>query len=55
MMGNQPTSVDATVFGFLTNTINVPIESPVKDYALSKRNLVSYCNRMTREFFPEIG
>ncbi|MCI0655392.1 MAG: glutathione S-transferase family protein [Methylococcaceae bacterium] len=55
MMGNQPTSIDAIVFGFLTGAINVPIESPVKDYALSKRNLVDYCDRMTREFFPELG
>lgn len=54
MMGSEPTSVDATVFGFLTNTINVPIESPVKDYALSKQNLVDYCSRMNAEFFPEL-
>ncbi|MGH8556759.1 MAG: glutathione S-transferase family protein [Methylococcales bacterium] len=55
MMGSQPTSIDAIVFGFLTNIINVPIESPVKDYAISKRNLVTYCDRMTREYFPELG
>lgn len=54
MMGTRPTSIDATAFGFLTTTINVPIESPVKDHALSKENLVGYCNRMTREFFPEL-
>ncbi|MCI0653931.1 MAG: glutathione S-transferase family protein [Methylococcaceae bacterium] len=55
MMGSHPTTIDATAFGFLTTTLNVPIESPVKAYAQSKSNLARYCNRMTREFFPEIG
>ncbi|MGH8553824.1 MAG: glutathione S-transferase C-terminal domain-containing protein [Methylococcales bacterium] len=55
MLGERPTSLDATAFGFLTDTIHVPIESPVKEYALSKQNLVNYCDRMTRECFPELG
>ncbi|MGR9108545.1 MAG: glutathione S-transferase family protein [Gammaproteobacteria bacterium] len=54
MMGDNPTSIDATVFAFLTNTINLPIESEVKNHALSKKNLVDYCNRINAEFFPEL-
>lgn len=53
-MGNQPSSLDATAYGFLTNTLGCPIESPVKDYALSKQNLVDYCQRMTTQYYPEL-
>lgn len=54
MLGAQPSSLDASAFGFLTNTINVPIESDIKNYIRSKANLVRYCDRITEEFFPEI-
>ncbi|MGZ8185068.1 MAG: glutathione S-transferase family protein [Methylobacter sp.] len=53
-MGQQPTALDATAFGFLVNTIGCPIESPVKEYALTKKNLNDYCRRMQAEFFPEL-
>jgi len=53
-MGDKPTSLDASAFGVLVNTLACPIESPVKDYALSKNNLSDYCNRMQAEYFPEL-
>ncbi len=53
-MGNKPTSLDASAFGILINTVCGPIESPVKDYGLSKKNLPAYCDRMMAEFFPEL-
>jgi hypothetical protein len=52
-MGDKPTSLDASAFGILINTICGPIESPIKDYGLSKNNLLVYCDRMMAEFFPE--
>jgi glutathione S-transferase len=53
-MGDKPTSLDASAFGILVNTLACPIESPLKDYALSKNNLRVYCKNMQAEFFPEL-
>lgn len=53
-MGNEPTTLDASAYGMLINTIGCPIESPVKDYALGKKNIVDYCTRMQSKFFPEL-
>lgn len=54
-MGDKPTSLDASAFAILVNTLSVPIESPAKDYGLSLSNLVAYCERMTKEFYPELS
>jgi len=54
-LGERPSSLDATAYGFLANTIACPIESPVKEYALAKENLVAYCQRMKKQFFPELA
>lgn len=53
-MGDQPTSLDASAYGILVNTLGCPIESPLKDHALSHKNLLNYCRRMQAEFFPEL-
>lgn len=53
-MGDRPTSLDATAYGFLINTLGCPIESPVKEYALSKPNLIDYCQHMTARYYPEL-
>jgi hypothetical protein len=54
-MGDKPTSLDASAFGILLNTICTPIESPAKDYGLSLKNLPAYCDRMMMEFYPEFA
>lgn len=48
LMGDKPTELDATGYGFLANIMNVPIESPVRDEARSRTNLVAYLERMQR-------
>jgi glutathione S-transferase len=53
-MGENPTSLDASAYGILVNTLGCPIESPLKDYAVSKTNLVRYCQRIQAEYFPEL-
>ena len=53
-MGNRPTSLDASAYGILVNTLGCPIESPLKEHALSKNNLLEYCKRMQSEYFPEL-
>jgi glutathione S-transferase len=53
-MGKRPSSLDASAYGILVNIIGCPIESPLKDHALSKPNLHDYCRRMQAEFYPEL-
>lgn len=53
-MGKQATSLDASAYGILVNTLGCPIESPLKVHALGKQNLLDYCRRMQAEFFPEL-
>ncbi len=53
-MGKQPTSLDASAYGILVNIVGCPIESPLKDHALSKQNLLDYCRRMQAEYYPEL-
>ena len=54
-MGENPTSIDASVYGFLINIIGCPIESPIKETALEQTQLVAYCQRMQNQYFPECG
>ena len=54
-MGDKPTSLDASAFGILINTVHGPIESPVKEYGKVKKNLTAYCDRMMTEFYPELS
>jgi glutathione S-transferase len=53
-MGEQPTTVDATVYAYLANLLEVPLETPVKGFGLSRDNLVRYLQRMRSRFFPEL-
>ncbi len=46
LMGARPTSVDASVYGLLTNIADAPIATPVKDDALGRANLMAYVKRM---------
>lgn len=50
-MGDQPSSIDACVYGFLANILAVPIDSPLKDYAMTLPNLTQYCDRMRSAYF----
>jgi glutathione S-transferase len=54
LLGDQPTSFDATGYGFLVNTLGCPIESPVKQHALSKPNLVQYVERMQTRYYSDL-
>jgi glutathione S-transferase len=50
-LGNQPTTVDATLYGFLANILWVPIESVLKEHAKRLKNLEAYCQRMKEKFY----
>lgn len=52
--GAQPTTLDASAFGLLINIASCPIESPLKEYTLSKENLVNYIERITHDFYDDL-
>lgn len=51
IMGDKPSSIDATVFGMLINLLSIPVESPLKGYGLEMNNLNAYCERMKEKYF----
>jgi glutathione S-transferase len=52
-LGDEPTSIDATMFGFGVNVVGVPWEAPEKKYFMGKQNLVDYVHRMKKRYFAE--
>jgi glutathione S-transferase len=53
--GDQPTGLDAIVFGALATSMLTPIESPIRDFLRSQPALVAYADRMRARFFPELA
>lgn len=54
-MGDHPTTVDATVFAYVANVIEVPLSYPTKEVGLGLPNLVAYTRRMRSRFYPEMS
>ena len=52
-LGEQPASVDATVYAFLWQIINAPYASALKDAALNQPNLVAYTQRVSERWFAD--
>ncbi len=50
-MGDEPRSIDATVYAFLANLVWPPVESPLKRHAKSYPQLEAYCQRMRSRYF----
>jgi glutathione S-transferase len=53
-LGDKPTTLDASAFGFLINTFGCPIESPLKEHGLSKGNLRNYIDRIKTQYYPDL-
>ena len=53
--GDEPTGVDAIVFGTLATSVLTPIESPIRDFLRSQPACVAYAERMRMRFFPELA
>jgi glutathione S-transferase len=53
--GDEPTGVDAIVFGALAASVLTPIESPIRDFLRSQPAVVAYADRMLARFFPELA
>lgn len=53
-LGDKPTSLDASAFGFLINTFGCPIESPLKEHGLTKDNLRNYIERIKLQYYSDL-
>ena len=51
LMGEKPTTVDASVYGLLANVVSVPLSSPFKDHADKYPNLAAYCQRIQEQYY----
>jgi glutathione S-transferase len=52
-LGDEPTSIDACIFGFLGVSAYVEGDNPLFRHAASLDNLMRYCERMRLRYFPE--
>ena len=50
-LGANPTETDAVAYGQLANIILAPIATPVKDEALSRKNLVAFVDRFRARYY----
>jgi glutathione S-transferase len=55
LTGDKPCSSDAFVFGIVTSILTPPLDIPLRAAMQEHANLVTYCDRMTRQFFPELA
>jgi glutathione S-transferase len=53
--GDEPTTIDAIVFGTLATTVLTPIESPIRDFLKSQPACIAYAERLRARFFPELA
>lgn len=51
LMGENPTSLDATGYGFVVNLLRVELPSVLSDYTQQFENLKGYCDRMEARFW----
>jgi glutathione S-transferase len=49
-LGDQPRTLDASVYSFVRHLTDVPFDWPGRDYTRSKTNLVAYADRMRARF-----
>jgi glutathione S-transferase len=53
LLGDAPSSFDATVYAFLMSITAFPVESPVQLYTKAQPNLMHYCERFQQRFFTD--
>jgi len=50
-LGESPAAIDATAYAMLMSILVPPFDNPVKDCAMTKPNLVTYCERMHERYW----
>jgi glutathione S-transferase len=51
-MGAETCGVDATIFSFIAGFLSRQFNSPIREATEKHGNLVAYCERMMRRYFP---
>lgn len=51
LMGEHPSSLDATGYGFLANLLRLTLPSVLSDFAHQFKNLENYCDRVEARFW----
>jgi glutathione S-transferase len=51
MLGERPSSLDATAHAFLANVLWAPFDTPLQRQARSRPTLEAYCQRMKAHYF----
>lgn len=54
LMGDQPSTIDATGYAFLANLLWIPVDSPLREEARKHANLEAYCQRMKARYFKSV-
>ena len=52
--GEQPSGIDAALFGALATTLMTPVQSPVRDFLRTQPKCVAYTERTFAQYFPEL-
>jgi glutathione S-transferase len=53
LLGEEPTSFDATVYAFLASILMFPVDSPLRRFTQEQQNLVRYVDRFHQRFFGD--
>ncbi len=53
-LGDKPTSIDATVYAFVANTVQTPLETPIQQAVREYPNLAVYAERMRQRYFSDM-
>jgi glutathione S-transferase len=51
MLGEQPSSLDASAYAFLANLLWAPVDSPIRNHAQGLPKLDAYCRRMKARYY----
>lgn len=54
MMGERPRTLDAIAYSFIAGLLMVPLDTPLKRFALEYPELKTYCLRMQTRYYPDL-
>ena len=55
LLGDTPTSVDATAQAFIMSLVGPPIDNPMRERIQRTANLMAYYQRMNQRFYPSLA
>ncbi len=55
LLGDTPTSVDATAQAFIMSLVGPPIDNPMRERVQRSANLMAYYQRMNQRFYPSLA